>query len=513
MGCAFPNIADTAAHQMQRAESDKRWKGTVNVLLVGSSTLAADTATRVAQPQKLSPVSGAGDHRHILSPPPILRPPCGVRSLSPCIPRSTSLLSPPSFWRDLDCSSVLLLLMQQRGSKTVGSFKMRAQHVVSRSPCNKNRVFDSLESISEIDPSYRLFLEHLREDGNGYVLDAPRGDHGSPVFVRYAEDHSSNGDAVSQFGSNTPSSSLDRSQCNPNGKGPGVTSDKAGNVNVGHCFSPGTSFAMEASEIDESYATFLRLLKIKDGHMVIEPEPGITIVYGQAETPVRYDELRIGSSTNERDPLMTTLENLEDENAINTRGDGLRKINNCTSEREMDKLTSENMGSQDLVCIDNHGLLPYNELSDLNVYGDDQGEPLALSCGIPSTFDDKLNAVLSKPYDLNEYKELLRKATNRKLVSRQRHLRNASKPYATGAVGLSFLDHYPDLAIQIDSADSDERKLCLLRKFFFWLENLCHQGAYMPWIDKPLACNPIDADDYKRDSDPTDAIEIIEDEN
>lgn len=77
------------------------------------------------------------------------------------------------------------------------------------------------------------------------------------------------------------------------------------------------------------------------------------------------------------------------------------------------------------------------------VCGDEQGEPLALSCGIPSTFDEKLNDVLSKPYDLNEYKELLRKATDRKLVSRQRHLRNASKPYATRAVGLSFLDHYP----------------------------------------------------------------------
>jgi hypothetical protein len=31
----------------------------------------------------------------------------------------------------------------------------------------------------------------------------------------------------------------------------------------------------------------------------------------------------------------------------------------------------------------------------------------------------------------------------------------------------------------------------------------------MPWIDKPLACNPIDADDYETD-DPT-AIEIIQD--
>ncbi|KAF0922645.1 hypothetical protein E2562_001050 [Oryza meyeriana var. granulata] len=390
---------------------------------------------------------------------------------------------------------------------------MKTENMLNISSCSKNKVFGSLpaENISEIDPSYKLFLEHLREDGNGYVLDAPRGDHGSPVLLKYAEDHASNGDAKAKSGTNIPISSLHRSRCNPNGGVPGVTSDKAANVNVGHSFSSGTSCVAETSEIDESYATFLRLLKIKDGLMVIEPEPGVTIVYGQAEeAPAGYDELRIGTSTNERVCLVTTLENMDVENAMNT---GLGKINNSTYELEIDGLALENIGSQDLVCTDEHGLPPYTELSDLNVCGDDQIEPLALSSGIPSTFDEKLNAVLSKPYDLKEYKELFRKATDRKLVSRQRHLRNASKPYATGAVGLSFLDHYPDLAIQIDSADSDERKLCLLRKFFFWLENLCHEGAYMPWIDKPLACNPIDADDYERDSDPTVTIEIIQDED
>uniref|UniRef100_A0A0E0L2Q1 Uncharacterized protein n=1 Tax=Oryza punctata TaxID=4537 RepID=A0A0E0L2Q1_ORYPU len=396
----------------------------------------------------------------------------------------------------------------------LGSCQMKAQNMVSGSSCSKNKVFGSLpvDSIPEIDPSYRLFLEHLREDGNGYVLDAPRGDHGSPVFLRYAEDHASNGYAKAKSGTTIPNSSLHTSHCNQNGEGPDVTSNKAGNANPGHSFLPCTTFAMEASEIDESYATFLRLLKIKDGLMVIEPEPGVTIVYGQAEeTQAGYDELRIATSTNGRDSLMTTLENMKEGNAMNTDGDGLGKINNFTSEREMDGIALEDMGGQDLVCLDEHGLPPYSEISDLNLYGDDQGESLALSCGIPSTFDEKLNDVLSKPYDLNEYKELLRKATDRKLVSRQRHLRNASKPYATRAVGLSFLDHYPDLAIQIDSGDSDERKLCLLRKFFFWLENLCHEGAYMPWIDKPLACNPIDADDYEMDN-PT-AIEVIQDED
>ncbi|KAG8068621.1 hypothetical protein GUJ93_ZPchr0005g15806 [Zizania palustris] len=375
---------------------------------------------------------------------------------------------------------------------------MKTRTMVNRSPCSKNKVFDSpvVENVPEIDPCYKFFLEHLREVGNSYVLDVPRGDHGSPVFIRYGEVRASDGDKA-EYATKVRASSLKRSQCSENDKGPGVASDKADNVNVGHSFSQGTSSATKISEVDESYATFLSLMKIKDGHMVIEPEPGVTIVYGQAEdTPAGSDELRIVSSTSERDSLMTGLENMEEENAINTEEDGLRKINSSTSLREMVGLASENMDNQDVVCIAERGLVPYTEPPDVKVSNDsefmwaislngvlfiahlafwtqasegDQEEHLALSCAtvIPSTFDEKLNDVLSKPYDLNEYKELLRKATGRKPVSRQRHLRNASKAYATGAVGLSYLDFYPDLSIQIDSANCDKRKLCLLRKFFF----------------------------------------------
>jgi hypothetical protein len=74
---------------------------------------------------------------------------------------------------------------------------------------------------------------------------------------------------------------------------------------------------------------------------------------------------------------------------------------------------------------------------------DDQGEPLAFSSGAPSTFDEKLDSVLSQPYDQSEYEELLGKATDRKPVCRQKHLRSASKSYPSGKLGLSYLHHYP----------------------------------------------------------------------
>lgn len=366
------------------------------------------------------------------------------------------------------------------------------------------------KDASEMDPCYKLFLEHLSKDGNTYVLDVPNGDHGMPVSVRYEEDDTSYGNTNGKNGPNSPNGSLHKSWGVPNGKQPGVKAVKATSGNVDHSFSPKRSLVKQkkSSSVDESYELFLRLVKFKDGFMVIEPEPGVTIVYEREEDmPAGYDELRTGTSTNEPEPLMSPLENMEEDYTTYGCEYGLTQANKIASEHEMDGPSSENIDGQDVICTDERGLVLYTEPSDSNACEDEQAAPLAISCSGSSTFDENLNAVLSQPYDQNEYEELWRKATDRKPVSRQRHLRSASKGYVTGAIGLSYLDHYPDLAVQINSADCDER-LSLLRKFFFWLENLCHEGAYMPWISKALACNPISPDEYEQ----TPTLETCEDE-
>ncbi|XP_066373792.1 uncharacterized protein [Miscanthus floridulus] len=299
----------------------------------------------------------------------------------------------------------------------------------------------------------------------------------------------------------------------PDGKRPDVKAVKAASRNVSCSFSPKRSYVKKkttTSSVDESYemeGVFLSLVKFKDGFMVIEPEPGVTIVYEREEDmPAGYDEWRTGSSTNEL-PLVSPLENMEEDYTMQRYDYGLAPANEIASEHEMAAPSSENIDGQDIICTDERGLVLYAEPSDLNACEDEQATPLAISYGGSSTFDEKLNAILSQPYDQNEYEELWRKATDRKPVSRQRHLRSASKRYVTEAIGLSYLDYYPDLAVQINSADCDKR-LSLLRKFFFWLENLCHEGAYMPWISKPLACNPISPDEYE----PMPALKTHEDE-
>uniref|UniRef100_A0A452Z5U3 Uncharacterized protein n=1 Tax=Aegilops tauschii subsp. strangulata TaxID=200361 RepID=A0A452Z5U3_AEGTS len=208
---------------------------------------------------------------------------------------------------------------------------MKKQKMANGPSHDKNKVFASLthEDASDIDPSYKIFLENLIEDGSAYVFHMPNGDHGLPASIRYEED------AMSYGGTNVPKKLPHTSRGGPNVKRLDQTSGRAVNGNAGHSFLPRTlSVKNNTSEVDESYAEFLSLMKIKDGFMVLELEPGVTVVYEQEEkTPPGYDELR-------------TL---------------------VMSERGIDGPAPENLHGQDLICTDEHGLVPCTESSDFNV--------------------------------------------------------------------------------------------------------------------------------------------------
>ncbi|KAF3329086.1 hypothetical protein FCM35_KLT06164 [Carex littledalei] len=156
------------------------------------------------------------------------------------------------------------------------------------------------------------------------------------------------------------------------------------------------------------------------------------------------------------------------------------------------KNMSENVARQNGMGSDEQGLVPYNCASGSN--GEKNG--LAVISADLRSFDEKLTSVLSKPFDQHEYEALMNEAIRRKPVMKHRNLRSMSKRYHTHEAGLSYLDYYPDLAIQISEANKYER-LNLLRKFFFWLENLCHDGAYMPWVPEALADKPVFDEEFE----------------
>jgi hypothetical protein len=59
------------------------------------------------------------------------------------------------------------------------------------------------------------------------------------------------------------------------------------------------------------------------------------------------------------------------------------------------------------------------------------------------SFDEKLAAAVSEPFDQREYEALMNEAIRRKPVMKQWNLRNMSKRYHTLETGSSYLDYYP----------------------------------------------------------------------
>ncbi|KAK7353730.1 hypothetical protein VNO80_19181 [Phaseolus coccineus] len=99
-------------------------------------------------------------------------------------------------------------------------------------------------------------------------------------------------------------------------------------------------------------------------------------------------------------------------------------------------------------------------------------------------FKEKLMEELKAPFCEEEYKRLLHNITVRKPVQHHRDLRGRIKIYDENYLGKSYLDFNCDLAEKINTAHGDHpRVLNLLRGFFYWLKNLAHDGAFMPWRD------------------------------
>lgn len=288
-----------------------------------------------------------------------------------------------------------------------------------------------------MDPVYKVFLEHLREDGKSYVFEMVDVDNGTTAIVKYEGDD----DASRRNKEDTQARSGDISrQGRDNYESKRKQSRKFRSVSdEGVKFFPPPSKQSELPLIDESYGKFLSHLKLTENSMILELD----------SVSLTYEEERETSTSS---GILPSEDNVK-----------------------------ENVNSNE------QGLVPCGttEPSDITVYKDGNSLMVSLDrdCYEFTDFKTKLVTVLSKQYDQAEYEKLLEAATERKPLNKQKHLRSMSISYATKKVGQSYLDHFPDLAEQIWSADADsDRRLNLLRGFFFWLKNLSHEGAYMPWM-------------------------------
>ncbi|KAK3144119.1 hypothetical protein QOZ80_4AG0309030 [Eleusine coracana subsp. coracana] len=99
-----------------------------------------------------------------------------------------------------------------------------------------------------------------------------------------------------------------------------------------------------------------------------------------------------------------------------------------------------------------------------------------------SDFKRKLMKVLIKPFNGEEYDELFVMATDRTPVIKERRTRRRVMYYPwKHEMGKSYFDSYPELANQVEGENSNPNRLALLRGFFFWLENVGHDEQFRPW--------------------------------
>ncbi|XP_020576968.1 uncharacterized protein LOC110022395 [Phalaenopsis equestris] len=332
---------------------------------------------------------------------------------------------------------------------------------------------DNYFPADNVDPAYKMFLEHLRKDGKSYILEMEDGNNGFPVFVKYE-----NPDGLSDvlqldapissgycsFAATGRNKTKKRRICrNSEAQFNGIVDNmlvvnnnkefrRLGNVSIdlsARSFMNQT----ESNLVDESYQEFLSYLKIKDGLMVLEYN-SIRVIYEGDETLVATK----GTCFDDRRPL--PLQSFESA-----------------------KPPASMPANEGTICSDNQEIVLYesNLSPDVVICEADEMSIVPFPSCISSPFALELVVVLSKPYDEQEHEVLWKHATFRKPVLRHKDLRNQSKSFSTRQMGFSYLDHFPDLARKLQISDP-QQQLNLLRGLFFWLKNLCHEGAYQPWI-------------------------------
>ncbi|KAJ7965494.1 polyprotein [Quillaja saponaria] len=103
--------------------------------------------------------------------------------------------------------------------------------------------------------------------------------------------------------------------------------------------------------------------------------------------------------------------------------------------------------------------------------------------GNHSQFRKRLIELLERPYDQKEYESLWQEVSRRRQKEGGKESRRGRRTYPIDAVGRSYLDLHTDLGEKIDQFSECNKRLFLLRGFFFWLQNKVHDGAFQPWLD------------------------------
>ncbi|KAM7511128.1 hypothetical protein LguiB_010003 [Lonicera macranthoides] len=102
-----------------------------------------------------------------------------------------------------------------------------------------------------------------------------------------------------------------------------------------------------------------------------------------------------------------------------------------------------------------------------------------------SQFRENLMNILKRPYDQDEFDDLLQEVNVQKKMEVDRDLRDGrTRTVSADKFSKSYLDHHSDLRRVLNSVRFERPKMLnILRGFFYWLQNLTQDGVFIPWLD------------------------------
>ncbi|XP_047342074.1 uncharacterized protein LOC124945651 [Impatiens glandulifera] len=322
---------------------------------------------------------------------------------------------------------------------------------------------DEDEDEVETDPQYIKFLQCLKKDGKSYIL-TTIGEDGKPLHIKYEkeEDDELNEDHVPQKPRKTISKDVrapnriineDNGEMGRKCRGKAVeTSTLGGTKDLEREFrdhgEPNRCAShRKSARIDKTPAAGGKDMKI----FKTDPNYQIFLDNIKREQPlfVRIGDIAITYSEDESpadsEILVTT------------------------------DVSDFNVGNHNPFVTSKHFITSPVENME---------QPSTMNC---SQFKERLMSVLKTPFNEIEYKRLkeeIKKQTPKN--GRHRDLRGDAslRSYPTDECNESYLEQHTDFKLKMCEAKMDEPKqLNLLRGFFFWLENLAHDGAFHPWKD------------------------------
>ncbi|KAG2573645.1 uncharacterized protein LOC120641379 [Panicum virgatum] len=339
----------------------------------------------------------------------------------------------------------------------------------------------------DVDPDYLYFLQHVRVDGDSYVLELPANGASPPSVLRYEAPPGSSSDGECVYPS--------PGRLSTNGRA--VEGDSSASLEA----RPAWYDSLD--DVDEDYRLFLQHTRLVDGQLVLEIG-GVVINYDQPvvegpqtekskqrvveaaiPSPGKGDSSGVGSDEVGSGAPATAV---PEQYACDWRADP-------SLGREVKEKDGGDEGLSDAADAGTMKGVYWEACS-----GDgrragrrtNSGAKVEQELGIvwpthitrrpDSDFKHRLIEALTQPVARKEYYRLFDMVTLRTPLMKLRQVRNETKFYPTEEMGSSYLDHYPDLAEQV--MNSGRRNgLALMRGFLFWLQNNAHDDQFKPWVD------------------------------